>query len=68
MDPSFTIKFSRSISKDDFGETHFPPYCSGSAFILTPNMARMNAEAYTEVVNVDDTLWIDDVFLTGQEN
>ena len=40
----------------------FPPYCSGSAFILNPEVAKKSLQSFKED---NSFFWIDDVFLTG---
>ncbi|CAF3323910.1 unnamed protein product [Rotaria socialis] len=49
------------LSKEDFPLDKFPPYCSGSAFILTGDMpAKMyNASLYVPF------FWVDDYYITG---
>lgn len=41
----------------------YPPYCSGSVYTLTPNMAKKTLGAYKTSNLVK--LWIDDAFMTG---
>jgi hypothetical protein len=49
------------LSKEEFKDDYFPTYCSGSAFIMTPDvMADMyNASQYTPF------FWVDDFYVTG---
>ncbi|CAF1280249.1 unnamed protein product [Rotaria sordida] len=55
------IKSKWYISKEDFPLDKFPPYCSGSAFILTEDLpAKMyNASLYVPF------FWVDDYYITG---
>ncbi|CAF0833343.1 unnamed protein product [Adineta ricciae] len=49
------------LSKEDFPFDKFPPYCSGSAYILTGDMAAKmyNASLYIPF------FWVDDYYITG---
>ncbi|CAF0917999.1 unnamed protein product [Didymodactylos carnosus] len=49
------------LSKDDFPMDKFPPYCSGSAFVLTGDMPEKmyNASLYVPF------FWVDDYYITG---
>ncbi|CAF1246867.1 unnamed protein product [Adineta steineri] len=49
------------LSKSDFPFDTFPPYCSGSAFILTGDMPTKmyNASLYVPF------FWVDDYYITG---
>lgn len=49
------------ISEDEFAEDFFPPYCSGSVYIMTWDVVRDMYEAsrYTEF------FWVDDFYVTG---
>ncbi len=50
-----------SVNKSDIEPTYYPPYCSGSAFIMTADVAL-------EMYNVSyfvPFFWIDDFYLTG---
>ncbi|VDI05263.1 beta-1,3-galactosyltransferase 1 [Mytilus galloprovincialis] len=49
------------IPKEDFTPDYFPPYCSGSAFVLSTDMtSRMyNASLYEKF------FWVDDYYITG---
>lgn len=49
------------IPKEDFAPEYFPPYCSGSAFVLSTDMARRmyNASLYEKF------FWVDDYYITG---
>ncbi|UJR22761.1 hypothetical protein I4U23_025793 [Adineta vaga] len=49
------------LSKEDFPFDKFPPYCSGSAFIITGDMAAKmyNASLYIPF------FWVDDYYITG---
>lgn len=49
------------IPKEDFAPDYFPPYCSGSAFVLSTDMTgRMfNASLYEKF------FWVDDYYITG---
>ncbi|CAF1220814.1 unnamed protein product [Rotaria sp. Silwood1] len=49
------------LSKEDFPLDLFPPYCSGSAYILTGDMAAKmyNASLYVPF------FWVDDYYITG---
>ncbi|CAF1228158.1 unnamed protein product [Rotaria sordida] len=49
------------LSKEDFPFERFPPYCSGSAYIFTGDMAAKmyNASLYIPF------FWVDDYYITG---
>lgn len=49
------------IPKEEFAPDYFPPYCSGSAFVLSTDMTgRMfNASLYEKF------FWVDDYYITG---
>lgn len=49
------------IPKEDFSLDHFPPYCSGSAFVLSTDMTKRmyNASLYEKF------FWVDDYYITG---
>ncbi|KAK3102181.1 hypothetical protein FSP39_009415 [Pinctada imbricata] len=49
------------IPKDDFGLDYFPPYCSGSAFILSADVIRRMYEASFDT----PFFWVDDYYITG---
>ena len=50
------------LSKDDFKPNYFGNYCSGSAFLLTNELARdmYNASKYIKF------FWVDDYYVSGQ--
>ena len=49
------------IPRSEFPEDFFPTYCSGSAFVFTPDVARdmYNASLHTPF------FWVDDFYVTG---
>lgn len=49
------------IPKEDFSPDYFPPYCSGSAFVLSTDMTKRmyNASLYEKF------FWVDDYYITG---
>ena len=49
------------ISEEEYSLKHFGKYCSGSAFILTPDLTRdmYNVSSYIKFV------WVDDYYVTG---
>lgn len=49
------------IPEEDFPGEYFPPYCSGSAFILSGDMAQAMYEASLMV----PFFWVDDYYITG---
>jgi Galactosyltransferase len=49
------------LSPTEYPEDHFPTYCSGSAFILTTDVA---GEMYKASFKVP-FFWVDDVYVTG---
>ncbi|PIO62761.1 N-acetyllactosaminide 3-alpha-galactosyltransferase, partial [Teladorsagia circumcincta] len=49
------------VTVQEYNETHFPPHCSGFAYILPRNVFLQILEAVRE----ERYLWIDDVFVTG---
>ena len=49
------------ISEQEIAGKRFPPYCSGSAFLLSGDMPRLMYEASLTVPFV----WIDDYYITG---
>lgn len=59
-DPSKCMKWC--VSESDLpGQTHFPQYCAGLAFIISTNLMP---ELLTTALHTR-FFWIDDVFLTG---
>ena len=59
------VLHARYIPEASFPDPYFPPYCSGSAFLLTPKVANLSLEAFFKD---DSYFWIDDAFLTGDLN
>ena len=49
------------IPEQDFPGDYFPPYCSGSAFLLSGDMARLMYEASL----MTKFFWVDDYYITG---
>lgn len=49
------------IPEEDFPGEYFPPYCSGSAFLLSGDMAQAMYEASLET----PFFWVDDYYITG---
>lgn len=49
------------IPEEEFPGDYFPPYCSGSAFLLSGDMARLMYEASL----VTRFFWVDDYYITG---
>ncbi|KAK7101484.1 beta-1,3-galactosyltransferase 5-like [Littorina saxatilis] len=49
------------IPEGDFPGDYFPPYCSGSAFVLSGDMAQLMYEASL----VTRFFWVDDYYITG---
>ncbi|KAK7496159.1 hypothetical protein BaRGS_00012569, partial [Batillaria attramentaria] len=49
------------IPEEEFPGEYFPPYCSGSAFLLSGDMARAMYEASL----VTPFFWVDDYYITG---
>ncbi|XP_014675783.1 PREDICTED: beta-1,3-galactosyltransferase 1-like [Priapulus caudatus] len=49
------------VAERDYAGKYFPQYCSGSAFLITPDavVALYNASLYTPF------FWVDDVYVTG---
>ena len=49
------------LSKEEFKHDYFPTYCSGSAFIMTPDVMKgmYNASQFTPF------FWVDDFYVTG---
>ena len=56
-----TVKSKWYVSKEDWHDDVFPTYCSGSAFVLSRDVAVKiyNASLYTP------PFWIDDLYITG---
>ena len=50
------------MSESEVPGVYFPPYCSGSALILTPEVARRGD---LEFARNQTHFWIDDAFFTG---
>lgn len=49
------------IPREDYPETHYPPYCSGLAFVLSMDVAvALHAASYRTPF-----FWVDDAWLTG---
>ena len=55
-------KHFRYVPESLYSASHFPPYCSGSAFILNIKMATKSVDAFKKDTSF---FWVDDVFLTG---
>lgn len=49
------------ISKEEFADDFFPPYCSGSVFIMSLDAVRRMYVASLET----EFFWVDDFYLTG---
>jgi len=49
------------LSSAEFPDDYFPTYCSGSAFVLTPDVA---ADMYTASLRTP-FFWVDDYYVTG---
>ena len=49
------------ISEDEFAEEFFPPYCSGSIYIMTSDVVR---DMYA-VSRYTKFFWVDDFYVTG---
>lgn len=49
------------ISKDEYPFDRFGPYCSGSAFIMTPDLA----EPMYKISHNIKFVWVDDFYITG---
>ncbi|XP_069142678.1 beta-1,3-galactosyltransferase 1-like [Argopecten irradians] len=49
------------IPKEDFEPNYFPPYCSGSAFILSIDVIKR----MSEVAQYVPFFWVDDYYITG---
>ena len=48
-------------------EKTFPDYCSGSAYVLTPNIGENLFQTFLRLFK-DNYIWIEDVYLTGQQS
>ena len=49
------------VSKEEWSGDYYPTYCSGSAFILTPDVAMVLHEVSYHV----PFFWVDDFYITG---
>jgi len=49
------------VARDEFADAHFPPYCKGAAYIMSPDIMRRLYEVSLET----PYFWVDDVFVTG---
>lgn len=49
------------VSKEEWSGDYYPTYCSGSAFILTPDVAMILHEVSYHV----PFFWVDDFYITG---
>lgn len=49
------------ISKDEFPDEYFPPYCSGSVFIMSTDAVKRMYQASFDT----SFFWVDDFYLTG---
>ncbi|XP_041347575.1 beta-1,3-galactosyltransferase 1-like [Gigantopelta aegis] len=49
------------LSRDDFSPDFFPPYCSGSAYLMSPDVT----EAMYRLSLTTNMFWVDDVYITG---
>lgn len=49
------------VPEDEFPGDYFPPYCSGSAFLLSGDMAQRMFEASL----TSKFFWVDDYYITG---
>lgn len=49
------------ISKEEFSGEYFPPYCSGSAFLVSSELAHA---LYTAALHTP-FFWVDDYYITG---
>jgi len=50
-----------AVSKTDFADNVYPPYCSGIAFVLSLDVVL----ALSRVASRVPFFWVDDVYLTG---
>ena len=49
------------VSRAEFRDNYFPPYCSGSAFVMTPDTVDV---MYRESLKTP-FFWVDDFYITG---
>ena len=49
------------VTREEYAIDHYPPFCSGSAFIMTMDLAV----ALHDISYSVPFLWVDDVYLTG---
>lgn len=49
------------VSKSDFPDDFFPPYCSGSAFVMTSDVVKSMYKMSLET----EFFWVDDFYVTG---
>ena len=50
-----------AVTRREYPESYYPPYCSGLAYIMTADVARALYETSYKI----PIFWIDDVWLTG---
>jgi len=50
-----------SVSREEYQPDFYPPYCSGIAWVMTPDMIR----ALVRISSRVKSFWIDDVYITG---
>ena len=50
-----------AVNMTEFQESHYPPYCSGLAYIMTMDVAKALYDASFNTPN----MWVDDAWLTG---
>ena len=53
------------ISKEDWNQDMYPPYCSGTAYIMTPIIGEILFQTYTSHHLTNSKVWMEDLFLTG---
>ena len=53
------------ISKEDWNQDIYPPYCSGAAYILAPKTGELLFQTYTTHHLTNSKVWMEDLLLTG---